>query len=556
MTVQANHRLRTNVRYLSIGLACWIIGSLAFYAGQNVQSVGRIDIGLLVNVAVLSVVFWITVLPSQVLCCSVIRFRDAMLAGDPSLDCARQSETVPWRLATAVEVAILVACLTGFYEKWVVFDMAALRDLLPLFSAFFFALALVMALLYRWFLNNGERYDSVRVLVAWPSLLIYGMNLMGGCACQVYIGNGSPETVVPYMVVYALFTAAYLLFDLLLSTERGFVRQDGTRVALPGPYALIPIVLFLVCSYLGRLECLFALLGCIFYSTFEALRAIDVRRGCGFSRSDDVIRRCEAIAGIARILLLPASMIIVSFSFGQYMVDDAKDEIIAVAAVKAYEIVAISSLVVLSGYASSALLRRFWAGDEKESETRKGLPAQLYALYDYLFVLVRSLWHPLSIVIPAAILLAPFLYSGNIINLAWLPRDASRLVAALGVFGGVAGIFSFAYSSTEAAPQSPSKVGPAAVRERLEDRMESYLRVESFLTDGTATEGDAASCRGGVSYGRTLRDMLIVCIFLGLIFGAMFSAPGGFFYCFALVFLVLLIVSYLFDFFFTRRGAV
>lgn len=108
----------------------------------------------------------------------------------------------------------------------------------------------------------------MRVLVAWPSLLIYGMNLMGGCACQVYIGNGSPETVVPYMVVYALFTAAYLLFDLLLSTERGFVRQGGTRVALPGPYALIPIVLFLVCSYLGRLECLFALLGCIFYSTF------------------------------------------------------------------------------------------------------------------------------------------------------------------------------------------------------------------------------------------------------------------------------------------------
>lgn len=352
----------------------------------------------------------------------------------------------------------------------------------------------------------------------------------------------------------------------MLSTKRGFVGQDGTRVSLPGPYALSPIAVFLVCSYLGRPECLFALLGCIFYSTFEALSAISVRRGCGFSRSDDVIRRCEAIAGIAHVLLLPASMVIVSFSFGRYEVDGVADEVIAADAVKAYEIVALSSLVVLSGYVSSARLKRLFSADERGEEDE--LPAPLEAFYRLLSRLMHHLWHPLLVVVSAVIALMPFLHPGNIVNLAWLPRDASHLIAALGVFGGVAGVFSFAYSgSDKKGPKGPSgsdkeapggsrNVGPAAVRGRLEARMDSYLRVESFLAGGTATEGAAAPCLGEVSYGRTLRDMLVACIFLGLGFGAMFSAPGCFFYCFALVYSVLLVVSYLFDFFFVRRGAV
>lgn len=77
--------------------------------------------------------------------------------------------------------------------------------------------------------------------------------------------------------------------------------------------------------------------------------------------------------------------------------------------------------------------------------------------------------------------------------------------------------------------------------------------VESFLADGTAAEGDDGQCLGKVFYGRTLRDKLVACIFLGLGLGAMFSAPGCFFHCFALVYSVLLVMSYLFDFFFARR---
>lgn len=117
------------------------------------------------------------------------------------------------------------------------------------------------------------------------------------------------------------------------------------------------------------------------------------------------------------------------------------------------------------------------------------------------------------------------------------------------------GVFSFAYSgSDEKDSEGSRKVGPAAVRGRLESRMDSYLRVESFLADGTVAEGDDGQCLGKVSYGRRLRDMLVACIFLGLGFGAMFSAPGCFFHCFALAHSVLLVVSYLFDFFFVRRG--
>lgn len=525
----------TNARYIFVGFACWVIGSLAFFASQNAQLVGQLEIGLFANAVILSAVCWVTVFPSQILCCSVIRTRDAMLARESPLGRKIPVGKVPWLSAGVAEALVLLALSAGFAGRWGAVETAALRELLVWFSVFYFILSLSMALLYRWFFDEGKHCDSVRVLVAWPSLLVYGMNLMGGCANQVYIRNGSLETVVPYMLIYALFTGAYLLFDLLLSTKRGFVGQDGTRVSLPGPYALIPIAVFLVCSYLGRPECLFALLGCIFYSTFEALSAISVRRGCGFSRSDDVIRRCEAIAGIARVLLLPASMVIVSFSFGRYEVDGVADEVIAANAVKAYEIVALSSLVVLSGYVSSARLKRLFAADERGEEDE--LPAPLEAFYRLLSRLMHHLWHPLLVVVSAVIALMPFLHPGNIVNLAWLPRDASHPIAALGVFGGVAGVFSFAYSgSDEKDSEGSRKVGPAAVRGRLEARMDSYLRVESFLAGGTAAEGAAAPCLGEVSYGRTLRDMLVACIFLGLGFGAMFSAPGCFFYCFAPVF--------------------
>lgn len=386
------------MRYLSIGLACWVIGSLALFASQKAQLVGQLEGGLFANAVLLSAACWAAVFPSQILCCSVIRIRDAMLTRDSPLGREIPIGKVPWLSASVVEALVLVALLAGFAGRWAAAVTAALRDLLVYFSAFFFLLSLSMVFLYRWFFNEGKRCDSVRVLVAWPSLLVYGMNLMGGCACQVYIRGGSPETVVPYMVVYALFTAAYLLFDLLLSTKRGFVRQEGTRVSLPGPYALIPVAVFLVCSYLGRPECLFALLGCIYYSTFEALSAIEVRRDCGFPRSDDVIRRCEAIAGIARVLLLPASLVIVSFSFGRYEVGGVADEVIAVDAVKAYEIVVISSLVVLSGYASYARLKRLFDGDERGEGDE--LPAPLEAFYKLLSRLMHRLWHPLSIVVP------------------------------------------------------------------------------------------------------------------------------------------------------------
>lgn len=80
MTVRVDRRLGTHVRYLSIGLACWVIGSLALFASQKAQLVGRLEGGLFANAVILSTVCWVTVFPSQILCCSAIRIRDAMLA--------------------------------------------------------------------------------------------------------------------------------------------------------------------------------------------------------------------------------------------------------------------------------------------------------------------------------------------------------------------------------------------------------------------------------------------------------------------------------------------
>lgn len=548
--------IKTDVRYPMIGLICWVIGAVAFFSAHNLAMVGQQDVVRFTNVVFVAVVCWATIIPSQVLCCAVIRYRDGMLVLNAPKDhgaCIVDPGRVPWIMATVLEAMVLIVLFSGVDGQWARDEKSALRDLLLAFSIVSFFLSLVMAMLYKWFFDKRERCNSVRVLVAWPSLLVYGMNLMGGCASRVYVEMDSFETVLPYMMVFILFTAAYLLFDLLLSTERGFLVRDGGKVSLPGPYSLIPFVLFLVCSYLGRPECLFALLGCIFYSTFEALRVADYCQRHAYLRSDNIVRWCEAIAGIARVLLLPATMIIVSFSLGRYEVEEGSKAMADEAAIMAYVIVVVTSLIVLSGYISSAVLKRFWPSCPQGGG--RDVPAALRAAWRRLLRLGRWLWHPFLIALPAAIVLAPFIHFGNVGNLAWLPRDASRLVAALGVFGGVAGVFSFAYSTPDGSGMKGSSgIGPAAVRERLEDRMESYLRLESFLSSDVTAEDIDDSAERRLSYGHTMRDMLIVCIFASLVFGAMFSAPGEYFYCFGLMYSVILIVSYFLDFFFARRG--
>lgn len=76
MTVPVDRRLGTHVRYLSIGFACWLIGSLALFASQRAQLVGRLEGGLFANAVILSAVCWVAVFLSRILCCSVIRIRE------------------------------------------------------------------------------------------------------------------------------------------------------------------------------------------------------------------------------------------------------------------------------------------------------------------------------------------------------------------------------------------------------------------------------------------------------------------------------------------------
>ncbi|WP_273397064.1 hypothetical protein [Thermophilibacter mediterraneus] len=561
---------KSAIKYLFVSLCCWVFGSLVCEGCHEMGAgVPAPLAGDLPQCILRPALAWAVTLPAIIPCCVVMHKRGGLIpsvkdtesgsggaqtSGKPSSgDKNAESENVrngrrvgpPCVLALAISAVFYLTLLQ--VTKPLVPDVSRrlMAEFAALYAIVYCGIAVPSARDYSDSSFVERHSGSIRFLVAWPTLILHGMSLIGGCAVQAVYQYGlglegqllepAPlllPAVYPMSVVYLalLEVAAIAYYCSFQSRDSGFDSQNGgeeTIFLVPKSQVLIPMAIFLICSYLCRPECLFALLAAALFATFELayVTGLCLERESG--EHEVLANRCEATGNIARVVLLLAAMLVYCISFGKY---DPSPGFLA--GTKTYEIMVAAGLVVISGYVCASRidsLRLSPNHDQSRSEPNSRILAALSANQ-----------HILCVPVVATIVLVPFLYEGGVSALRLMPGDATYLTAFLGAFGCVAGLFSVSFPPEEEGAGNGNGGSPATrnvlsmliepLRKAATARVRSYRCIQSYLPEGATGEGGSDTSR---SYTRTLRDMLILCVLIGLVAGAMFSELGPFFCCFS-----------------------
>lgn len=558
---QDDRKLTLQWGYLLAPFICWLLGSAVSYGMTTAVQTAQ-DYQEWLRMLLTSAYLFIPMIVPAFFCLGIARKRYLII-----LEQSTSQHTFEEK--SRVTTNVIRGC--GIVAGLSVIIIFALQSITPVFdvpfvgnpfsleasilcfsAAYSLACLILMARSYHLYCKlqkEGGYASYLRYTVAWPTLVIYGLALMGGFSSQKLLQmelstpgsiKDSALLLVLYLLLLGSFSGYYLYLLNKTKQERGFDPSSEDSVGISGKHAVIIGILFILCFFLDVLECVIALLVCVVMCTFETLYVGRLHQKAGLDLNSSQIKKSIALGNVARVLLVFFAMIIVSFAFGPYP-ENPNDR---VEGIKHYFIIAPTLFIVISGYICNGTYR--WTSLSQEAQDSTDPQNTILALP---LPRKRHGWKTMALCSLATfvLLVLPFLFSSPRSSFTSLADETDNISLVAAIIGCVSGIYSISYTKQLKTDEDFVIPFLGPLRKAFENKLDSYRRLESYLEPGPG----AAST--GPSYRKTLRDMFIICTIVSLFMGYLFPDYNHYFFRYALIYSAMIIATYLYDFFFMRK---